>query len=103
MRCSMQATAVAGTKPGGGLQPRSPGCRQQHRECALAIDRIDRTVVTSAFPIDTGANLERVEPPRFVLGLAAAVARSAVLVVLALLAVLVLLPAAIAAQAAAAI
>jgi hypothetical protein len=72
------------------------------RECALAIDRIDRTVVTPGFPMYGSAM--RVEHQQFVaLGVGMAVARTAVMLVLASLGILVLLPAAIAAQAAVAI
>jgi len=67
----------------------------------LAIDRIDRTVVTSDFGMHAGARTRRPEHGTFrALGLGVAVARTAVMLVLASLAVLVLLPAAIAAQAA---
>jgi hypothetical protein len=70
----------------------------------LAIDRIDRTVVTLEFPTTAGVSAERLEPQRFiVLGLAAALTRTTVMVLLASLAILVLLPAALAAQAASAI
>jgi hypothetical protein len=70
----------------------------------LAIDRIDRRVVTLEFQTNAGVSTERVEPQRFiVLGVAAALTRTAVMVALASLAILVLLPAAIAAQAASAI
>ena len=69
----------------------------------LAIDRIDRTVVTLEFRTDAGASPERVERQyHFALGVAAALTRTAVMVALASLAILVLLPAAIAAQAASA-
>ena len=66
----------------------------------LAIDRIDRTVVTLEFRTDAGVSPERVERQHHVvLGVAAALTRTAVMVALASLAILVLLPAAIAAQA----
>jgi hypothetical protein len=69
----------------------------------VAIDRIDRTVVTQEFAPVTVASPERVERQRdVVLGVAAGVTRTAVMVAFALLAILVLLPAAIAAQAASA-
>jgi len=69
----------------------------------LAIDRIDRTVVTLEFRTDAGVSPERVERQHHLaLGVAAALTRSAVMVALASLAILVLLPAAIAAQAASA-
>jgi hypothetical protein len=69
----------------------------------LAIDQGDRTVVTSEFPTKAGAPPEPVERPhRVAVGVAAGVARTAVMVALASLAILVLLPAAIAAQAASA-
>jgi hypothetical protein len=68
----------------------------------LAIDRIDRTVVTLDFPMYGSAR--RVENRQSVaLGIGVAVARTAVMLVLASLGILVLLPAAIAAQAAFAI
>jgi hypothetical protein len=73
------------------------------RERAVAIDQIDRTVVTQEFAPVTVASPERVERQRdVVLGVAAGVTRTAVMVAFALLAILVLLPAAIAAQAASA-
>ena len=63
-------------------------------------DRIDRTVVTGDFLTEAGASPEPVERQHRVgLGVAAALTRTAVMVVLASLAILVLLPAAIAAQA----
>ncbi len=97
----MQATAVAGTKPGGSLQPPLSRMPIAVRECGLAIDRIDRTVVTWEFST-AGVSPERIEGQRDVaLAVAAALTRTAVMVVLASLAILVLLPAAIAAQAAA--
>ena len=69
----------------------------------MAIDRIDRTVVTLEIPDGSGASPERVErPQQVVLGVAAALTRIAVMVVLASLAILVLLPAALAAQTASA-
>ena len=69
----------------------------------MAIDRIDRTVVTSEIPTDDLTNPEQVESQRHVVvGVATALTRTAVMVALASLAVLVLLPAAIAAQAASA-
>ena len=68
----------------------------------MAIDRIDRTVVTSEFPMYSGAGTRRMElRTSGAFGLGVAVARAAVMLVLASLAILVLLPAAIAAQAAA--
>jgi hypothetical protein len=68
----------------------------------LAIDRIDRTVVTPEFP--TYGIARRVESRQSVaLGVGVAVARTAVMFVLASLGILVLLPAAIAAQAGSAI
>jgi hypothetical protein len=68
----------------------------------LAIDRIDRTVVTREFPT-AGMSPERVDRQQHVVrGAAAALTRTAVMVALASLAILVLLPAAIAAQAASA-
>jgi hypothetical protein len=67
----------------------------------MAIDQIDRTVVTGEFVIGPRAGDLAVDRPRsFVLGLAVASMRTVVLVVLASLAILVVLPAAIAAQAA---
>jgi hypothetical protein len=73
------------------------------RERGLSIDRIDRTVVTRDFPTRAGVRSEPVElPQRVGLGIAAGLARTAVMVALASLAILVLLPAAIAAQAASA-
>jgi hypothetical protein len=73
------------------------------RECGLAIDRIDRTVVTWEVATDGMVSPERVERQRrVVFGVAAALTRTAVMVALASLAILVLLPAAIAAQAASA-
>jgi hypothetical protein len=72
------------------------------RECALAIDR-DGTVVTLEIATDGLASPERVERQRHVvLGVATALTRTVVMVVLASLAILVLLPAALAAQAASA-
>ena len=69
----------------------------------MAIDRIDRTVVTSEIPTDALTSPQLVERQRrVVVGVAAALMRTAVMVALASLAVLVLLPAAIAAQAASA-
>ena len=101
----MQATAVAGIEPGGGLPgSRSPRMPIAARERGLSIDRIDRTVVTVHFPTETGAGSEAVERQHRVgLGVAVGIARTAVMVALASLAILVLLPAAIAAQAASAI
>jgi hypothetical protein len=70
----------------------------------LGTNRIDRTVVTGDFPTEAGVRPEPVERRHRVgLGVAAGVARTAVMVALASLAILVLLPAAIAAQAASAI
>jgi hypothetical protein len=70
----------------------------------LASNRIDRTVVTGKSHSRVGARPEPVERRRRVgLGVAAGIARTAVMVALASLAILVLLPAAIAAQAASAI
>jgi hypothetical protein len=69
----------------------------------VAIDQGDRTVVTQEFAPVTVVSPERVERQRdVVLGVAAGVTRTAVMVAFALLAILVLLPAAIAAQAASA-
>jgi hypothetical protein len=100
----MQVTAVAGTKAGGGLLwPRSPRMPIAARERGLSIDRIDRTVATRDFLAKAGVRPKRVEPRYSAgLGVAAAIARTAVVVALASLAILVLLPAAIAAQAASA-
>jgi hypothetical protein len=95
----MQATAVAGTKPGGGLEPPLPRM-QIAGERGLAIDRIDRRVVSFETLTDAGVSPDRVERlHHLVFGVAAALTRTAVMVVLASLAILVLLPAAIAAQA----
>ncbi|HTK43739.1 MAG TPA: hypothetical protein VL749_00100 [Patescibacteria group bacterium] len=70
----------------------------------MSIDRIDRTVVTWDFPTEGRTRREPVErQDRVGLSVAAAIARTAVMVALASLAILVLLPAAIAAQAASAI
>ena len=70
----------------------------------MAIDRIDRTVVTRVFRTDAVVSPEWEEHhDHLVRGVAAALTRTAVMVVLASLAILVLLPAAIAAQAASAI
>jgi hypothetical protein len=67
----------------------------------MAIDRIDRTVITREFLVDPEAGDRSVDRPRRVaLGFAVASMRTVVMVVLASLAILVLLPAAIAAQAA---
>jgi len=67
----------------------------------LAINGIDRTVVTLEIATDDLASPEQVERQRqVVVGAATALTRTAVMVALASLAVLVLLPAAIAAQAA---
>ena len=69
----------------------------------MAIDRIDRTVVSREIPNNAGVSPERGEREhQEVLGVAAALTRTAVIVALASLAILVLLPAAIAAQAASA-
>jgi hypothetical protein len=69
----------------------------------LAIDRIDRTVVTWEVPNNAGVSPERVaREHQEVLSVAAPLTRTAVMVALASLAILVLLPAAIAAQAASA-
>ena len=63
----------------------------------MAIDQIDRAVVTHEFLVAA----EAADRPRsVVLGLAVASMRTVVMVVLATLAILVVLPAAIAAQAA---
>jgi hypothetical protein len=71
---------------------------------SLAIDQIDRAIVSRDFLVGPEAGDRAVDSPRsVVLRLAAASMRTAVMVVLASLAVLVLLPAAIAAQAAAGI
>ena len=68
---------------------------------SMAIDQIDRTVVTHEFLIATDtANVGADRPRSAVLGLAVASMRTLVMVVLATLAILVVLPAAIAAQAA---
>ena len=67
----------------------------------MAIDRVDRTVVNRDFLV--GAMPNRVADRRHLpvrLGVAAAFARPAVMVLLASLAILVVLPAALAAQAA---
>jgi hypothetical protein len=73
------------------------------RERGLSIDRNDRTVVTGIFPTRAGVRSEPVERQHRVgLGIAAGIARTAVMVALASLAILDLLPAAIAAQAASA-
>jgi hypothetical protein len=73
------------------------------RECGLAIDRSHRTVVTLEFATAGVVSPERVARKRHVvLGVAAGVTRTALMVALASLAILVLLPAAIAAQAASA-
>jgi hypothetical protein len=99
----MQATAVAGTKAGGGLSgPPLPRMPIAARERGLSIDRSDRTVVTGDFPTEAGARPETGARHRVGLSVAAGVARPAFLVALATLAILVLLPAAIAAQAASA-
>ena len=87
---------LEGSASGSGLK----GAWEQ----AMAIGRIDRTVVSREFLV--GAVPDRVAiqghlPAR--LGLAVAVARPVLMVVLASLAILVLLPAALAAQAAAGI
>jgi hypothetical protein len=67
----------------------------------LAIDRMDGTVVTLGIATDGLASLERVQRRRHVvLGVATALTRTVVMVVLASMAILVLLPAALAAQAA---
>jgi len=67
----------------------------------LAIDQIDRVVVTRDFLVGPESGDRAVDRPgSVVLRLAAASMRTVVMVVLASLAVLVLLPAAIAAQAA---
>jgi hypothetical protein len=67
----------------------------------MAIDQIDRAVVTSEFLVGPKAGDQAVvRPPSVVFGLAVASMRPVVLVVLASLAILVLLPAALAAQAA---
>ena len=99
----MQATAVAGTQPGGGLQLPLSRMPIAARECRLATHRIDRTVVTLEIAPDHLASHEQVERQRHIVaGVATALTRTAVMVALASLAVLVLLPAAIAAQAASA-
>ena len=67
----------------------------------MAIDQIDRTVVTREFLVGPKAGDPAMDRPRSVaFGLAVASMRPVVMVVLASLAILVLLPAAIAAQAA---
>lgn len=69
----------------------------------MAIDRTDGTVVALEIATDGVASPERVQRQRHVvLGVATAITRIAVMVVLASLAILVLLPAALAAQAASA-
>ena len=67
----------------------------------MAIDQVDRTVVTPELLISPMAGDRAVVRPRSVaFGLAVASMRPVVMVVLASLAILILLPAAIAAQAA---
>ena len=67
------------------------------RECGLAIDR---TAVTLEIATDGQAGPEQIERQRHVVvGVAAALTRTAAMVALASLAILVLLPAALAAQA----
>ena len=73
------------------------------RERGLSIDRIDRTVLTRDFPAKAALRPNLVAPRYSAgLGVAAGIARTAVMVALASLAILILLPAAIAAQAASA-
>jgi len=73
------------------------------RECGLAIDRIDRTVLVLETPSSVGVSPESVgRQHQVVVGVAAALTRTAAMVLLASLAILVLLPAALAAQAASA-
>jgi hypothetical protein len=70
----------------------------------MAIDRIDRTVVTREFLVGAGVDHEAVHHRGGVgLGVAVASMRTVAMVVLASLAILVVLPAALAAQAAIAI
>lgn len=67
----------------------------------MAIERIDRTVVTHELLVAAGPADQPADRPRsVVLGIAVASMRTVILVVLATLAILVVLPAAIAAQAA---
>ena len=69
----------------------------------MAIDRIDGTAVTLEYATDDLVNPVAAQRQRYVvLGVAAGVTRTAVMVALASVAILVLLPAAIAAQAASA-
>jgi hypothetical protein len=73
------------------------------RERGLSIDRSDPWVATRDFPTKAGVRSESAEHQQRVgLGIAAGLARTAVMVALASLVILVLLPAAIAAQAASA-
>jgi len=73
------------------------------RERGLSIDRSDPLVATRDFPTKAGLRSEPAElQQRVGLGIAAGLARTAVMVALASLVILVLLPAAIAAQAASA-
>ena len=66
----------------------------------MHIDRMDRKVETGEVPIKAGASSEPVERRHRVgRGVAAGIARTAVMVALASLGILLLLPAAIAAQA----
>jgi len=67
----------------------------------MAIDRIDRTVVTHEFFVAAEAFHRAADRPRSVaLGFAVASMRTVVMVILASLAIVVVLPAALAAQAA---
>jgi hypothetical protein len=66
----------------------------------MAIDRVDRTVVTESPAGAAGQDTVRTDGRRFRIGPAVALLRSVLVVVLVGLAILVLLPAAIAAQAA---
>jgi hypothetical protein len=101
----MQATAVAGAKPGGGLTGhRSPRMPIAARERGLSINRLDRTFVPGQLPAEAGPRVALIERQHDSETRAAALmARGAVMLALASLAILVLLPAAIAAQAASAI
>ena len=73
------------------------------RECGLAIDRIDGTAVTLEYATDDLVSPVAAQRQRYVvLGVAAGLTRTAVMVALTSVAILVLLPAAIAAQAASA-
>ena len=56
-------TALAGVSPGGVARPRFPGCRKA-RENAMAIDQVDRTVVTQESTADGPGIHENYQPPR---------------------------------------